>query len=90
MTTLNLPLPETLAMLQAHSVDYQIAALNQWCEDNYEEGASTMCECWDRADYARLLADYEGSVAEAFAALQRLASVYGDREADARYHRSQA
>ena len=32
-----------------------IAAMKQWCIEHYEQGASTMVECWSDEDYARLL-----------------------------------
>lgn len=63
-----------------------VARLKKWCEDNYENGADTMVECWDTEDYERLLKE-EPSEAEALERLKQLASIYSERQADARYYR---
>lgn len=63
-----------------------IQAMKQWCEDNYENGADTMVECWDDSDYAELFA-FEGKPktdAQAWATLHAIADVYADRQADSR------
>jgi len=61
----------------------QIAAMKQWCADNYCNGADTMVECWDDAEYASLWDD--GATDEqAWKTLRDVASVYADRIADAK------
>lgn len=72
------------------TLDEKIAKLQSWCNDNYTRGADTMVECWDRADYEKLLANSDGSPRRALQTLKRVASVYRDQQADAAYHRSMA
>lgn len=74
----------------ALTLDEKVAKLQSWCEANYERGADTMVECWDRADYVKLLADNENSPRRALSILKSLASIYRDQQADAAYHRSVA
>jgi hypothetical protein len=62
-----------------------IQAMRAWCLENYELGADTMVECWDTDDYQRLIEDdHRGDTAAAWETLKRLASIYQDRQADAR------
>jgi hypothetical protein len=68
----------------------KVAALKQWCENNYSNGADTMVECWETKEYEELLQRCNNDYATALEVLQRLASVYRDQQADAEYHRSQA
>lgn len=58
----------------------QIEAMKQWCLANYENGADTMVECWGDEDYARLWT----AASDPWKLLKDLASVYADRQADAR------
>jgi hypothetical protein len=59
----------------------EIESMKRWCMDNYENGASTMVECWADSDYAEL---FDGvSVHGAWRILKATVSVYRDREADA-------
>jgi hypothetical protein len=65
----------------------EIQAMKQWCMDNYENGADTMVECWSDGDYAELFVSCEGeplTTAQAWQTLKSVASVYRDRQADAR------
>lgn len=65
----------------------QIQAMKQWCEENYENGADTMVECWSDTDYAELFTTHDGqprTTEQAWEALKAVASVYADRQADAR------
>lgn len=75
-----------LAVHQQQLATDAIEQLKAWCLDNYESGADTMVECWDYADYQKLLDDCDGSLPDALNALKSLASVYADQQADARYH----
>ena len=62
----------------------EIAEMKQWCIEHYEQGASTMVECWSDEDYARLL---EGKTKrQALQLLKRLAAVHKERQADADYY----
>ena len=68
----------------------EIAAMKQWCEENYSNGADTMVECWSDDDYANLFTSHDGKPLDASAAwerLKRVASVYRERQADADYYR---
>ena len=67
--------------------DEKIAKLKSWCEANYTNGADTMVECWDAKDYADSLARHDGSYRETLATLKAVASVYLDRQANARNER---
>jgi hypothetical protein len=63
-----------------------IQAMKDWCMDNYENGADTMVECWSTEDYEGLFS-FEGEArtdAQAWKTLKSIASVYADRQADAR------
>ena len=65
----------------------QIQAMKQWCEENYENGADTMVECWSDTDYAELFTTHDGqprTAEQAWESLKAVASVYADRQADAR------
>lgn len=65
----------------------QIQAMKQWCEENYENGADTMVECWSDTDYASLFTYPDGqprTSEEAWDSLKAIASIYREREADAR------
>lgn len=59
----------------------EIQNLKNWALANYENGADTMVECWEDNDYAQLVRKHG---ADALTILQRIASVYADRQADAR------
>jgi hypothetical protein len=64
-----------------------IEAMQQWCLDNYTNGADTMVECWSTSDYADLFTDHEGNprtTAQAWATLRALADVHAEHQADAR------
>jgi len=56
----------------------QIAAMQQWCADNYLNGADTMIECWDDAEYASLWDD-NATDEQAWYTLRAVASVYDYR-----------
>jgi hypothetical protein len=63
-----------------------IAAMQQWCMDNYNKGADTMVECWTESDYEELFA-FEGkakTAKQAWATLRAIVDVYADRQADSR------
>lgn len=65
----------------------QIQAMKQWCEENYENGADTMVECWSDTDYEELFTTHDGqprTIEQAWDSLKAIASVYADRDADAR------
>lgn len=65
----------------------QIQAMKQWCEENYENGADTMVECWSDTDYEELFTTHDGqprTTEQAWESLKAVASVYADRQADAR------
>lgn len=64
-----------------------IEQMKQWSQDNYTNGADTMAECWSTSDYAELFTDHEGNprtAAQAWDTLKSLATVYAERQADAR------
>ena len=67
-----------------------IAAMKAWCLENYESGADTMVECWDDGDYEDLIGRCAGNLEEAWGDLKRLAGIYAERQADARYYREMA
>jgi hypothetical protein len=63
-----------------------IQAMKAWAMDHYNKGADTMVECWSDTDYEALFS-FEGetrTAAQAWRTLQSVASVYADRQADAR------
>ena len=65
----------------------QIQAMKKWCEENYENGADTMVECWSDTDYAELFTTHDGqprTIEQAWDSLRAVASVYADQQADAR------
>lgn len=66
----------------SESRDRQILAMRQWCLDHYSEGADTMVECWDQAQYAALFDD-DATDAQAWKTLKAIASVYAEHQADA-------
>lgn len=66
------------------TLDQKIEALRLWASDNYENGADTFVECWGTSDYVRCLDQHEGDYAEALETLKACASIYLDRQADAR------
>jgi hypothetical protein len=67
--------------------DYEkIARMKFWCEENYENGADTMIECWVNSDYQRVLDDHDGDLDKAMELLADLASIYKERQNDADYH----
>lgn len=63
-----------------------IKNMKAWCLENYENGADTMVECWDDQDYDDMI-ERAGSDEVAWEDLKAVASVYADRQADARYYR---
>lgn len=63
-----------------------VQRLKDWAIQNYERGADTFVECWVDQDYQDLL-DQEGSFEKALEMLDRLRSIYEERQADARFHR---
>jgi len=77
-----------IANLTAEQVKTEVAAMKAWCLDNYENGADTMAECWGDSDYEALFTtDTEPrTIAEAWETLKAVASVYRERQADARYY----
>lgn len=79
-TTKAPPQPESPA--QKDTIDRMV----KWCSDNYNKGADTMVECWDRQDHVNLL-NQEGSEKAAMEQLKTLASIYSERQADAEYYR---
>lgn len=62
-----------------------VEEMKQWCVDNYENGADTMVECWDTEDYLELI--QEAGAEGAWDILKRVAGVYRERQADARFYR---
>lgn len=65
----------------------QIELMKQWCADHYEQGADTMVECWSDTDYEELFTTHDGqprTTEQAWQSLKAVASVYADRQADAR------
>lgn len=67
-------------------MDETIEQMKAWCLENYENGADTMVECWEDEDYANLI-DSAPSWEEAWNVLKSVASVYRERQADARYYK---
>lgn len=63
-----------------------IKEMKAWCVENYEAGADTMVECWDDEDYAELITE-SPTVEDAWDVLKSVASVYRERQADARYYK---
>ena len=65
----------------------EIQAMKEWCLDNYNKGADTMAECWNDEDFESLFTSCDGqpvTTADAWRRLKNLASVYAERQADAR------
>ena len=65
----------------------QIELMKKWCADHYEQGADTMVECWSDEDYEDLFVTLDGqprTTEQAWQSLKAVASVYADRQADAR------
>ena len=60
-----------------------IAAMKAWCVENYENGADTMVECWCDSDYEDMI-KRAPDVAAAWDTLKSVASIYADRQANAR------
>jgi hypothetical protein len=76
----------TQGEIMNEKIKTEIKAMQQWCADNYENGADTMVECWSDSDYADLFS-FEGeprTTAQAWETLKSIAAVYQDRQADAR------
>ena len=69
------------------TLDEKIAALKAWAVANYENGADTFVECWDRNDYVRSLERHGGDLAATQKTHEAVASVYLERQADARNSR---
>lgn len=67
-------------------MDKVIKEMKDWCLENYENGADTMVECWDDEDYANLITE-SPSEEQAWDTLKSVASVYRERQADARYYK---
>lgn len=67
-------------------MDEVIKEMKSWCLENYENGADTMVECWDEEDYANLITE-SPSTEQAWDTLKSVASVYRERQADARYYK---
>lgn len=67
-----------------------IVEMTKWCLENYEKGADTMVECWGNGDYEDLIERCDGNLEDAWDILKRLAGIYAERQADARYHREMA
>lgn len=67
-------------------MDKTIKEMQAWCLENYENGADTMVECWDDEDYANLITE-SPSTEQAWDTLKAVASVYRERQADARYYK---
>jgi site-specific recombinase XerD len=64
-----------------------IEAMKQWAIDNYTNGTDVIVECYEDSDYESLFIDHEGkplTAAEAWKTLKSVASIYAEREADAR------
>lgn len=66
-----------------------VEVLKKWAVDNYEKGGDTFVECWEDSDYAAILED-EGSLEGALKMLKDVASVYLDRQMDAKQDRDEA
>ena len=71
------------------NIKAEIESMKQWCLDNYDNGADTMVECWEDEDYEDLFTgEYaSGKIADAWDTLKKIASIYEDRQADAKYYR---
>lgn len=67
-------------------MEQTIKEMQAWCLENYEAGADTMVECWEEEDYANLITETP-SVEQAWDTLKSIASVYRERQADARYYK---
>ena len=79
--------------MNAEQIKAEVVKMRDWCEANYNNGADTMIECWTQEDYERLFVSSGGqplSKREAWQTLKDVASVYRERQADARYYREQA
>jgi len=66
-----------------------IARMRAWCQANYSRGADTMVECWEQSDWERHWND-ASNYTDAFKILRRVAAVYRDQQADARYYQENA
>jgi hypothetical protein len=70
--------------------EQKIALFEKWAIKHYNNGADTIIECWEEEDFNALLQTHYNSVMASMRLLRRLASVYRDRQADAKYYQSQA
>lgn len=59
----------------------------KWAMENYERGGDMFVECWDEAEYLEALEDAGGDFEQANRFLERLRSIFEERQADARYYR---
>jgi len=60
--------------------------LKKWCLEHYNKGADTMVECWDDSNYHDLLAEVDMDMPKAYELLERICSVYRERQADAAFY----
>jgi hypothetical protein len=66
-----------------------IAALKKYAIEHYDQGYDTYVECYDDAEWAEFVGDHEDE-ASVWNIFHRVASVWADRQADARYYRDNA
>jgi len=59
-----------------------IKRCQEWAEKNYNNGADTIVECWDDADWDRIWEE-EGSYSSIMSMIKDLADVYKDQQQDA-------
>jgi hypothetical protein len=80
---------EPLEVLEAqvHARSGVVAAMKRWALDHYDQGADTFVECWEDVDYAELLHTSEWDQARAMRRLAEIASVFADRQSNARNER---
>jgi hypothetical protein len=77
---------EKWSMFSEESTDDKVGILKKWAMDNYENGADTFIETYSDEDYALMLDDHHGSVKDTLDTMERMASVWSERQADARYY----
>ena len=64
-----------------------IQALKKFALDHYDKGFDVFVECYEDAEWSELF-DESGSYTAALKSMKEAASVFADRQADARYHES--
>jgi len=71
---------------EGSNTDSKVAELKKWAEDNYSNGADTFVETYGDEEYALMLDDNNGDVAETIEFMKIMADVWQEKQADADYY----